>query len=217
MLSASHARMFLQECHPILAILDDLAANLQRQFATSHGHHLGGLASVGQQRSHANFGNRGHRANGRLNLQTEIVLEQPAQFPSHLESKGVNANISDLAFTKERPHLLLENIPLSEQPLNWLLGLLEMGDEVFGQFRANCGVALFGLRDELFKPLMLVTSGKFEVVLMALHMTVMRVQHAPWFIVIGVCLYQSRNRGWSVLERFAHPVGFDQYLGSRTD
>ena len=30
-----HARIFLQERHPILAILDDLAVNLQRQFAAS--------------------------------------------------------------------------------------------------------------------------------------------------------------------------------------
>ena len=43
-----HARIFLQERHPILAILDDLATDLQRQFAAAHGHHLGGLVSLRQ-------------------------------------------------------------------------------------------------------------------------------------------------------------------------
>src|ERR1035438_7984279 len=134
--------MFLQERHTILAILDDLAGNLQRQVSTSNGHHLYGLVSLRQQRRHADFSDRGNRADSRLNLQFEVVLKQPAQLTSHFESKGVHPHVGDLAFTQEWFHLLLENIPLPEQAFDGMLGLIEFSYEDFGQRRADFVVTL---------------------------------------------------------------------------
>ena len=102
-------------------------------------------------------------------------------------------------------------------PLIGCLAFWKLGDEVLGQFRADFGVALLGLRDELFQPVMIVTGGELEVVLAALHVPVMRVEQAPRLVIIGVRFDESGNCGRSVLDRLAHPVGFDQDLGSGGD
>src|SRR5258708_21443659 len=43
---------------------------------------------LGQQRRHADLGDRGHRAQRPFELQLAVVLEQPAQFAGHLETRS---------------------------------------------------------------------------------------------------------------------------------
>ena len=155
----------------------------------------------------------GHRADGGLNVQLEVVLEQPAQLTGHLESQGIHPDVGDLAFVQLWLHLLLENIPLPQHPFDRMLGLLELGDEVLGQFRADFGVALLGLGDELFQPVMVCAELGSKVVLAALHVPVVRVEQAPRLSSSAYALTRAGTVVGAFLIAFAHPVGFEQDLG----
>ena len=106
-----HAGMVLEEGDPILAVLDDRAVDLQRQLAAAHRDHLGRLVGLRQERRHADLGDRGDRAEGGLDRQLEVVLEQPAQLTGHLEPQGIDPDVGDLALAQVRLHLRLEECP----------------------------------------------------------------------------------------------------------
>ncbi len=97
------------------------------ELAAAHGDDLGRLVGPGQERRHADLGDRRDRAEGGLEGQVEVVLEQPAQFTGHLEPQGIHPDVGDLALAEPRLHLRLEDVPLPQQALDRVLGLAGTG------------------------------------------------------------------------------------------
>ena len=104
-----------EEGDAVLAVLDDRAADLQRQLAAARRDDLGGLVGPGQERRHADLGDRGDRADGGLEGQLEVVLEDPAQLPGHLEPQGIHPDIGGLALGECGLHLRLEDLELAQR------------------------------------------------------------------------------------------------------
>ena len=135
--------MGLEEGDPVLAVLDDRPVDLQAQLAAADRDDLGRLVGPGQERGHADLGDRRDRAEGGLNGQVEVVLQDLGQLAGHLEPQGIDPDVGDLALAELRLHLRLEDVSLPQQAGDRVLRLAELGDEVLGQFasRPRCTAA----------------------------------------------------------------------------
>jgi len=101
--------------------------------------------------------------------------------------------------------------------LDRVLRLVELRHEVLRERRADLGVALLGLGDELVESMVLVSGVELKVELAALHVPVVRVEQAPRIFVFGIGFDEGGHRGRWLLDLLRHAVGFEEHLGGAGD
>ena len=205
--------MSLQVGDPVLAVSEDRPGDLQPQLAIADRDHLHSLVGPGHEGRHADLGDRGDRRQDGTERQFKVRLEDIGQFPGHLEPQGIDPDVGRLALAEMRLHLRLEDLYLTQQPGDRVLGLGELRHEFLRQLRADFGVPLFRLQDQLVEPRMRVGSVRVEVVPTALQVAVVCIQQAPGKFALSIGVDELSDRLGGVLQGLGDPICLQQHLG----
>ena len=205
--------MVLEEGDPILTVLEDGPGDLQPEFAPTHRHHFHALVGSGDERCHADLGDRGDRRQSGLQGQIEVPLEDFPQFPRHLEPQGIDPDVGGLLLLQPGLDLGRKDLDLPQHAGDGVFRLGELLHERLRQLRADLGIPLLGLEDQLIQARVRMFGLGLEVGPTGLQVAVVRVEQAPGRFTLGIGLDEPWESLGGILECLGDPIGFKEHLG----